>query len=167
MGARWFEIYRRPILAPLSSTRLISSRLITEPNGTGNSFSLFQPLTTFWRARRAIGSLFAGAQQTKSHEGNVYISKGKSAAPTIRKMLCSSSAANSLILPVNRLAAYANFRAPPKSGQRDAHAKTHAADVNSEGNYRCEVVSEAPAFETVAKAKHLKVFGKFPATGID
>jgi len=38
---------------------------------------------------------------------------------------------------------------------------TRAADVNSEGNYRCEIVSEAPDFETVRKGKHLKIYGKF------
>lgn len=34
------------------------------------------------------------------------------------------------------------------------------ADVNSEGNYRCEILTESPQFETLRKSKNVKVFGK-------
>lgn len=35
------------------------------------------------------------------------------------------------------------------------------AEVNTEGNFRCEILSEAPDFETVRKSKYLKVYGKY------
>uniref|UniRef100_A0A6G1SN25 Ig-like domain-containing protein n=1 Tax=Aceria tosichella TaxID=561515 RepID=A0A6G1SN25_9ACAR len=47
---------------------------------------------------------------------------------------------------------------PDKTKSFEGNVLLTKADLNTEGTYRCEILSEGPVFETVRKSKHLKVF---------